>query len=254
MGKDVLTNGNPMRVMITNANLEQNYDDRKITSLSPLNRGDIVLFEGKKYLIISEVNTKRYNKSKAIMRHLPHHIVINSECRFISLDCYINTGNLGVLDGRVLSIPDGEITVVSTLINNDSDLKIGARFLIYGQAFKVTGIDRYSKPGLLILTCKKDLIDDETDNLINGIAGGNGCPINVISNNIALTVGTTYQLTWTSTNNAPVAFKSADDTIVTVTVSAGQSRYTISLTSMGDLDQINKGYGRTYNAVVTGKR
>lgn len=146
MGTDVSINDNPARALITNTALEENYDDKKISSLSPLNRGDIVLYKDKKYMIISEVNTKRYNNYQGIMRHLPHHITINLQCRFILLDCYINTSNLGVIDGKVLSIPDGEITVISTLINNKFDIKLDARFLIYGQKFKITGIDRgYSK-------------------------------------------------------------------------------------------------------------
>lgn len=282
IGSDVTINDNPTRVLITNTNLEQNYDDKKISSLSPFNRGDIIVYNGKKYLIISEVNEKRYNKYKGIMRHLPHSITINSQCRFYALDCYINTSNLGVTDGRVLSIPDGEITVISTIINSDSDLKIDARFLLYGQAFKVTGIDRHSKPGLLILICEKDLIDEQADDLVNGIAGSLSCPVDFVSTNIELTIGSTYQLIWVSEKDAPVKFTSSDETVVTIDangfitgISAGQATitvynatneriqdtvsatvqdaptgYVINLTSTGALDQINKGYTRTYNAVV----
>jgi hypothetical protein len=284
MGSDILLNDNTIRALITNTNLEQNYDDRRISSLSPLNRGDIVLFEGKKYIIISEVNAKRYSKFKANMRHLPHSITINSQCRFYTLDCYINTSNLGVIDGRVLSIPDGEITVISTLINNDSDLRIDARFLLYGEVFKVTGIDRgYSKPGMIILTCKKDLIDTVTDDLINGIAGGLACPVDITSSDFSIAVDSTHQLTWSSAEDAPVKFTSSDETVATVdanglvtglaegvatitiandtneriqdTVSVAvidvPAGYTINLISTGDLEQINKGYTRTYNVEVT---
>lgn len=47
MGSDVLINDNPVKALITNTNLEQNYDDKKISSLSPLKRGDIVVYNGK---------------------------------------------------------------------------------------------------------------------------------------------------------------------------------------------------------------
>lgn len=283
MGSDVLINNNPVKALITNTNLEQNYDDRRISSISPLKRGDIVIYNDKKYMIISEVNDQRYNKYKGIMRHLPHHIIINSACRFCHLDCYISTSNLGVIDGRILSMPDGDITVISNNLIEDFDLKIDARFILHGQAFKVTGIDRFSKPGMLILTCEKDLIDEQADDLINGIAGGLSCPVNFVSNNTELTVGNTYQLTWTSAEDAPVIFTSSDETVatvdvngittgitpgqatitvynatnerirdtVTVTVNDIPAGYTISLTSTGDLGQITKGYTRTYNAVVT---
>lgn len=44
MGKDVYINNSTesTKVLITNTNLEQNYDDKKISSLSSLHRGDII--------------------------------------------------------------------------------------------------------------------------------------------------------------------------------------------------------------------
>ncbi|WP_435921275.1 Ig-like domain-containing protein [Paenibacillus sp. DYY-L-2] len=284
MGSDVLINDNPVKALITNTNLEQIYDDRRITSLSPFNRGDIVVFKGKKYMVISEVNDKRYNKYKGIMRFLPHTITVNSSCRFYTLNCYINTSNLGVIDGRVLSIPDGEITLICSNYSIDHDLEIGARFVLNDQAWKVTGIDNYSKPGMVHLTCKVDSIDNVKDDLVNGIAGGLSCPVDVTSNDFDLTVGGTYQLTWTSANNAPVRFVSSDESIASVdglgvvtgvsagivtitaynagfekiydsigvTVTNAQPNFMISITSQSSTPgEVNKGYTKTYDAVVT---
>ncbi|MGN7168471.1 Ig-like domain-containing protein [Paenibacillus cellulositrophicus] len=216
MGNNVLVNNNPVRVLITNTNLEQNYDDKRISSMSPLHRGDIVVYEDKKYMVISEVNTKRYNKYKGIMRQLPHSVIINSECRFIPLDCYITVGNLGITADQVLSIQDGEITVYTTDINKDSRLKIGLRFLIYGQAFKITGMDNYSQPGMMILTCEKDSINTSTDDVVNSIADGLSCHVDIINEPSFVMIGNTLQLSWTSTNNAPVTFTSSNNEIATV--------------------------------------
>lgn len=134
MGSYVLINDNPDRALITNTNMEQIYDDRRITSLSPFSRGDVVVYNGKKFMVISEVNDRRYNKFKGIMRFLPIRIIVNSESRFYPLDCYINTSDLGITSGKVLTLADGEITVNCSNYSIDSGLKIGARFLLNGGA------------------------------------------------------------------------------------------------------------------------
>ncbi|GIQ66709.1 hypothetical protein PACILC2_52770 [Paenibacillus cisolokensis] len=147
IGSDVYINGEetPIKAVITNTTLEANYDDRKLATLSPLKRGDIVLFNGQKYMVISEVNDKRYSKYKGIMRRLTHTIIVNSSCRFCTLDSFIIASNLGVIDGQVLSLSAGEIHVYTSQYCVNSGLKIGDRFLLDGQAFKITGIDSFSK-------------------------------------------------------------------------------------------------------------
>lgn len=215
MGSNVTIRDNIVKVIITNTNLEQNYDDRRITSLSPLSRGDIVFYNGKKFMVVSEVTEKRYTKFKGIMRFLPHRIIVNSESRFYTLDCYINTTDLGITSGKVLTLADGEIVVNCSNYSIDSGLKIGARLLLNGQAWKVTGIDDFSKPGMVALTCTRDSILP-TDDLVNGIADGLGVSVKLTSGIFDVIIGSTYQLTWTSTNDAPVQFVSSNPDIATV--------------------------------------
>ncbi|MDN4070850.1 Ig-like domain-containing protein [Paenibacillus vini] len=281
MGKDITINDNPVKAVITNTNLEQNYDDRRITSLSPLSRGDIVFYNGKKFMVVSEVTEKRYTKFKGIMRFLPHRIIVNSESRFYTLDCYINTTDLGITSGKVLTLADGEIVVNCSNYSIDSGLKIGARFLLNGQAFKINGVDDFSKPGTVALTCVKDSILP-TDDLINGIAGGLGISVNITNSNFDVTIGSTYQLTWTSTNNAPVRFVSSDESVATVdanglvtglsvgtvTITAYHSQleqikdtitltvkdvpvaYTVEITSSSKPAEVTKGRTKTYEVIV----
>lgn len=72
MGNEVIVNKSsiPIIAMITNTNLEQNFDDKRISSLSNFQRGDIVDYDGQRFMIISEESTKRYNKFKGIMRQI----------------------------------------------------------------------------------------------------------------------------------------------------------------------------------------
>lgn len=218
IGSDVYINDSPTvtRALITNTNLEQNYDDKKISSLSPLNRGDFVVYGGNKYMFISESNGQRYNKYKGIMRRLPHTVIVNSACRFIHVDCYITVSNLGVTDGKVLSVLDGEITLYTKECYKDLGLKIDSKFFVDGQKFKVTGIDSFSQKGILILTCEKDSIDSVKDDVVNGIADGLSCHVDITNEPTTLMIGNTLQLAWTSTNNAPVTFTSSNNSIAIV--------------------------------------
>lgn len=282
MGKDVTINDSSVRILITNTNLNNNYDDKKLSSLSPLSRGDIVVYSGKKYMVISEVNGQRYNKYKGLMRRLPHSITVNSDCRFISLDCYINVGNLGITDGKIISIQDGEITVYTTDHYKDSGLKNEARFILYGQAFKITGIDRFSTPGMIILTCEKDLINPAVDDVVNEIAGALACSIDITNSDATVFIGSSLQLNYTSPSGVPVTFKSSNDAVasvtdlglvtgvsegvvtitvynstndkihdsITVTVQDVPVSYTVSITSSSTPEEVYKGRTKTYNAVV----
>lgn len=242
IGSDVLINDSSTltRALITNTNIEQNYDDKKISSLSPLNRGDFVVYEGNKYMIISEINTQRYNKFKGIMRRLPHTVIVNSACRFIHVDCYITVGNLGVTEGKVISVLDGNVTLYTKEEYKELGLKIDSRFFVDGQKFKVVGIDTFSQKGILILSCEKDSIDSATDDVINGIAGGLSCAVNITNEPTSVMIGNTLQLAWTSTNNVPVTFTSSNNAIATVSatglvtgVSEGGFTVTVSNSTNG---------------------
>lgn len=219
MGSNVIINeaSTPIKAIITNTNLDQNYDDKKISSLSSLQRGDIVDYAGQRFMIISEESTKRYNKFKGIMRLLPHTIIINSQCRFYALDCYITVGNLGVTSGQVISIADGTIQVHFSNRIHEFKVKLDDRFFVNGQVFKVTGIDDFSREGIVNLTCEKDSIDTVNDDVVNGVAGGKACKVDITDGDaISVFEGMTYQLIYTSTNGSPVVFRSSDENVATV--------------------------------------
>lgn len=177
MGKEVIINNaiESTKVIITNTNLEDNYDDKKITSLSELNRGDIIDYDNKRFLIISEQSTKRYNKCKAIMRQLPHKVIINCDCHFIKADGYVTSSNLSVTDGNLISYASGEIHLHISKLQYNSMIKIGHRFFVGNQIFKIVGIDDFSRDGIVTLTCKLDSINTDTDDIKNKIAGGLAC-------------------------------------------------------------------------------
>ncbi|WP_274366224.1 Ig-like domain-containing protein [Paenibacillus thermotolerans] len=218
MGTDVLINGETVRTLVTNTNLEQNYDDKRISSLTPFKRGDLIEFDDKQWMIISEEASKRYGKWKGIMRLLPHTITFNASCVFISVPAFIETQSLGVESGQIMTIADGQLYVNVPDNEEIRNIKVNDRFIKYGLAFKVVGIDRFSKEGIAIVTCEKDSISPY-DDVTNDIAGGLACSVEITNPEpIEVYEGQTLQLTWNS-NNAPVVFISSDESIATVDAS-----------------------------------
>jgi hypothetical protein len=281
-GTDILKNGFSIRALITNTNVNASYDDKKITTLDEIKRGDIIEYDNKTFMVISEEVGKRYDKWKGIMRLLPFSITFNSSCTFYSVHAYIETQSFGVQNGQIMTLADGKI-FVHVPNNSDSEkIKIGDRFIKSNQAFKISGIDSYSRPGIVTLTCDKDQLD-ATDDLINEIAGGLACIVEITNTQpIEIYQGSTLQLTWNS-NNAPVVFESSDESIAAVDlnglvtgVSVGQVAitiknasnamisdsatvnvievpvaYTINITSTSTTpSEIKQGQSKTYNVEV----
>lgn len=176
MGQTVLVNGQSRRVLITNTNLENNYDDKKVTSIEPLNRGDIIEYSnGKRFLIVSEQSDKRYYKYKGIARLLPFNIQVNHDCNFIDFPCYIDSPSFGVVDGRVISIATGNIHVHTQDNEQTRQIKVNDRWMKFGQAFKIIGIDPLSRPGIRTFICEKDIISTASDKVDSDLAGWFDC-------------------------------------------------------------------------------
>lgn len=237
MGTDVVINSSDIiKVLVTNTNLEQNYDDRRISSLSPIKRGDLIEYDNKQWMVISEQASKRYNKWKGIMRLLPYTITINSNCAFYTVPVYIDKQSFGVDDGKIISISEGQIYVYAPENEETRKIKNNNRFIKFGQAFKVVGIDRFSKPGIIIFTCEKDEINPTTDDVANDLAGGLACTLAITNADpIEINVDNTVKLSWTATGNPPVVFSSSDESVATIDhngvitgVSDGQAIVTVA--------------------------
>lgn len=75
----------------------------------------------------------------------------------------------GIEENRYMTLPEDAIAI-SFPKNNDTDtLRRDMRFLVHGQAYKVTKVDRYTDPFLVHLIALEDLIEAD-DNLQEGIA------------------------------------------------------------------------------------
>ncbi|QOS80158.1 hypothetical protein JNUCC31_04245 [Paenibacillus sp. JNUCC31] len=241
IGTDVYINESvePTRVVITNTNLEQIYDDKKISSLSHIHCGDIIVHEGNKYILITEISTERYNKYKGIMRRLPFTIIFNKNCVYNYVDAYIETATFGLDTGQYITLPSGAIYVTMKDSIDSQKIKLNDRFLIKGKAFKVTGIDTYERVGLCKITAQVDQLSS-TDDLINNVADGLTCSVKIVSpsNNILLNVGESSQLVYKSLSGSAMLFSSSDSNVATInsngiitTVGEGATTITVQLSN-----------------------
>lgn len=166
IGEYITINNNPAKAIITNTDINQNYDNKNISTLAVLNRGDINNYDNGKWLITSEINGKRYNKYKGIMRKCNYDIwlktgetqeFVNNEWVYTEyhqiFPVFTDSKAFNVDTGTFFNTTSGEMLV--TLQENTDTLKIktGTRFIKMGSAWEIVGIDR-TKKGLITLTAR----------------------------------------------------------------------------------------------------
>lgn len=169
LGKDVLINNQPVKAVISNSTLSTEVDDKKISTLTAISRGNIVHYNNEDWIILSEVNGQRNGRYRAYMRVCDYSIKFNFKGIIKEFSTIIDGKVFDVQTGQFMTLPNSKILV--TLQENTETLRIeiGQRFIKMGRAWAVEGIDRTQK-GLLILWCKQDQINPAVDDVVNEIA------------------------------------------------------------------------------------
>ncbi|MDN4094184.1 Ig-like domain-containing protein [Brevibacillus agri] len=225
IGQNVQINNQSVKVVISNTTLSTDVDDKKISTLTPIERGDIVHYNNEDWLIISEVNGQRNGRYRAFMRVCDYRIKINFG---------IVKEFPAIVDGRVFDVETGQYMtlpaskILVTLQENQETLKIeaGQRFIKMGRAWKVEAIDRTHK-GLLRLWCKQDQFNSAVDDVENEIADARKYVYVVDITNTETTIQqeNTLQLNVSVTLNGQsvsgmaITFSSSDTNIATVDTS-----------------------------------
>lgn len=191
-GQDILINNVSARALITNTNVNQNNDIRKITTLDKIERGFLIDYDGYKWLVVSEVNGQRYNKFKGLIQRSNYNVKFNFDGNVKEFPCIIDGQVFDVQSGQYIMLPTGKILVTMQENNNTLAITINQRFIKMGSPWKITGIDR-TKRGLITLSCDIDQFapDDDKENEI----------ANVVSYTLAfsdispieINIGDTYQ-------------------------------------------------------------
>lgn len=149
-------NTSPLNTLaaVTNFNVKEGYDDKKLTTLESIQKGDIVHCDSITYLILSEINGDRYGKYRGIMRHCNYNLKMQYNTEIISIPAIITNQSGGIDTDKYMILPDGQYQIIIQSNDINKTIQRDKRFIFFGMAWKVTFVDQ-SQNGLLILTVEE---------------------------------------------------------------------------------------------------
>lgn len=226
-GEPVQINNMQQLALIRDAdNNIQSTDEKMIRTATWLQTGDFIDYRNDRYLITSEIDRNEHSY-RGRMRKCNFKIAFNFQGNVKWFDAIVEGKTFSIHDGKVISIPEGNINVYLQDSTDTRDIVLSQRFYNTHQPFKVVGIDRTVK-GIIQLNCTLDLklTDDDVDNNIAErwkyeiahnyeLTIDNGTAANVLTHD-------TFQLKCTVTDNgsplphAPITFTSSDPNVISV--------------------------------------
>jgi hypothetical protein len=172
VGETVKINDVEQKAIVNNAKIGD-YEDKYIYTLSNIQRGNLILHNGKNYLIVSDVTEgKLYNK--ALMRHCNYTIVVEGQevCEVVGyndfgeeiIECHptesinvpaiVDKYTFKIDDFAPIRVPENQIIVtVQDNETNKSKFTVNTTFEAMRKTWKVIDVDM-TRNGLLILTCE----------------------------------------------------------------------------------------------------
>ncbi|MEH6944008.1 hypothetical protein [Bacillus sp. JJ722] len=170
VGKDITIGDVTVKALIKSFPVGD-FDDKEISTLHPIKRGNIVEFDEIDYLVISESVSKKPLLFKAKMRNINHTIIKKGEIVPIKWDkfgnpiewtegedktfyCIVDTQKFAIAEGAV-RVATGEIII--TIADNEeyrSEFAINSTVDVVGGTYKVVNHD-LTKKGLITMTCEK---------------------------------------------------------------------------------------------------
>lgn len=173
LGKDVFINQIERRAIISNSSISE-YEDKIISTLDKISRGDLINYNDENYLIITESNVKRYDKYKALMRHCNYQIETTTADQQILIgyddmgrpvyetipgetvyiDSIVDNKSFSVDMNQAINLPNNQILVTMQDNSQNKELfTVNGTFSLMEKAWTILDVDLVKK-GLMILTCQ----------------------------------------------------------------------------------------------------
>ncbi|MTT32713.1 hypothetical protein GMB86_11915 [Terrilactibacillus sp. BCM23-1] len=197
LGQDILINDTtePIKAIINHVAPNKFYDDLNIVTLTSINRGDIVTYNNRHYLILSEVSTDRYGKFKAVMRHLTYILKVKTGTEqtwdgqtvdqfgtpvYTTVDKYEyprvfvqNDPSIQIQDTGGITYIDSKMQVIMQ-DKQDSPFIVGLQFNLNGKRWKIISVD-VSKQGIRLLNLD-NVAEDTNDPITHDMVDGDEIP------------------------------------------------------------------------------
>ena len=222
-GESITIKGVQNTAIISNASEKPSYyDDKYIRTDELLETGDKIEYQNKKWFVISQ-GVKSKNSFKAKMRRSNHIVKVVLDEVLHEFDSTIENAGVSIEEGRFIDKVAGKVIVTIPADTFSNKIDVNNRFIKFGYAWKVIGVDR-SQNGLNIVHAEKDLISSN-DDMENEIANKSSIAvwsISVTDTNRKININSDYTYTATVMKNdvgytgASIIWESSDSNIATV--------------------------------------
>ena len=152
IGHNIKINNIDSKAIINNVGNET--DDKKIITKSELKRGYYVNYNDLYFLVLDEINDKRYNTyNKATIRSCNFNIKFIINDKLYLFPSIVDGDKFFIQDNNIMPMSADAITVTLPVTSITKQIKVQDCFLKWGQKWEVQGINQ-TKNGLIILNCK----------------------------------------------------------------------------------------------------
>ena len=168
----------------------------------PLGIGSVIVMKGQPYVIISD---KDFDESNAVYSAIAKktNVTING------IPFVVDTATYGESQGTIFTQVDGDVIIYTGYNTITSKIKVNDNINAFGNSYEV--INRFVKENILYVHIKQTTaVPDHYEITYNGVTS------------FDINDGTTYQLSYTVTNNGNVVnnptitYSSSDETVATV--------------------------------------
>ena len=198
----------------------------------PLGIGSVIVMKGQPYVIISD---KDFDESNAVYSAIAQktNVTING------VPFVVDTATYGESQGTIFTQVDGDIIIYTGLNTITNRIKVNDHINAFGNSYKVS--NRFVKENILYVHIKQTTAVPDNYNIVyNGVTS------------FDINDGTTYQLSYTVTNNGSVVenptitYSSSDETVATV-----DSNGLMTMLKEGSVDITATAYGDSCITTMT---
>lgn len=168
----------------------------------PIGIGSVIVMKGQPYVIISD---KDFDESNAVYSAIAQktNVTING------IPYVVDTATYGESQGTIFTQVDGDVIIYTGFNTNTNKIKVNDYINAFGNSYQVT--NKFVKENIIYIHIKQTTsIPDNFKITYNGVTS------------FDINDGTTYQLSYTVTNNGivienpTITYSSSDETIATV--------------------------------------
>ena len=198
----------------------------------PLGIGSVIVMKGQPYVIISD---KDFDESNAVYSAIAQktNVIING------IPFVVDTATYGEAQGSIFTQVNGDVIIYTGFNTNTNKIKVNDYINSFGNAYQVS--NKFVKENIIYIHLKQTTATpDHYEIVYNGVAS------------FDINDGTTYQLSYTVTNNGnpvykpTITYSSSDETVATV-----DSNGLMTMLKKGTVDITATAYSASVTTTMT---